>query len=268
MVVLSALLLCTLSRAAVAEPAPASAATVRPASAEELVIANGTFVSADGRSTPATLRNVVDAITQRHPHANITMVGVDDVIIRNVRLRWGKRVGVEDTDPQDVPLAGMLTALCEASGRQFEVRPFGRNDFVLSTGDAPKTAQRVEIFNLGSLTRQDRNRAAMEEDVRRYEMEYTVLGKTYGEKHPRMLEIADRIAVWKAQLAQKTPAGQEVVKVIEQIQDVVGTTLRLKSRDALPEFKYHAGSNLLIVIGSDEAMDVTRKVIAALEKAP
>jgi hypothetical protein len=46
------------------------------------------------------------------------------------------------------------------------------------------------------------------------------------------------------------------------------TLARLRPGEKLPEFQFHPGSNLLIVIGSPASVDVTRKVIAALERNP
>jgi hypothetical protein len=55
--------------------------------------------------------------------------------------------------------------------------------------------------------------------------------------------------------------------VIEQIEQAVTATLQLLNTPELqPQMQFHPGTNLLIVVGSEEAIDVARKVVAALEK--
>src|SRR4051812_44341269 len=68
-----------------AAPPASSAAVDAP-----LVIAGGKF-SRDGKSVPATVRNLVDLIRRRYDSANITVVDVDDVVIDHLTLHWAQR---------------------------------------------------------------------------------------------------------------------------------------------------------------------------------
>jgi hypothetical protein len=242
--------------------APATT-TVRRAATDELVITNGTFLR-DGQSTEATLRNIVDAIVQRYPQVNVTMVGAENVLIRNLRLRWGKRSVTENFDPKDVPLRGMFAALREASGRQFNLEDFSPNDFLISAKEKPEASRRVEVFNLSSLPniRQDN---VLQTELDRLETEMAVLTKRYAAEHPRVVENTLRIDTIKAQLARAPKRIDNTEKLLEEIQNVVRVTLqRIKPDEPSPEFKYHTGTGLLVVIGSESGLEVTRKVVAAL----
>jgi hypothetical protein len=235
-----------------------------------LVISQG--VIQDGRNTPATVQNLVGLIREIYRGTNVTVLGVDDVVVGDLTLQWqGHRAPVtgEWVNPE---LNGVLTTLCLASGRKFMVTSFGPNDFLLrvpeNDDEGPSARRTTEVFNLSSLTKQNYRRAGLEQEIRSIEVELVVLRTRYGDKHPRVVELTDRLDVYKAQLAQPASGAPDPIKLIEQIQEIVRSTLEQKSIKQLPEFKYHSGSNLLVVVGNGEAIDLTRKVIAALEKTP
>lgn len=255
--------------AADADTPSALPTAARSGTAEELLIANGVFAARNGRTSPATLRNLVDAITQRYPHANITIVGVDDVLIRDLRLRWGKNAVFEKGGAEDVPLQGMLTALREASGRRFELQVFGKNDFVLSAIGGGASPTRIEVFNLKSLpaVRQIPGGSAQLE-LFNLEGERRILANQYTNDHPRMKENAVHIEQTQAKLASQTKSTEETTRqFLGQIESIVRITLQQLNHGATPldpEFKFHPGTGLLVVVGNEQALEVTRKVIAAL----
>jgi hypothetical protein len=47
---------------------------------------------------------------------------------------------------------------------------------------------------------------------------------------------------------------------------VLDTLQHLKSGQKKPTMQFHPGASLLVVVGGDEAIEVTRKVVAALER--
>src|SRR4051812_47558927 len=99
--------------------APESRAAEIPSEVAPLVVANGRF-QRDGKSTAATVRNLIDFVQQRYPNANITIVGADDIVIEQLTLQWRDRLSRDDngvTRPMPPPLRSVLTALAEASGR-------------------------------------------------------------------------------------------------------------------------------------------------------
>jgi hypothetical protein len=236
-----------------------------------LVISQG--VIQDGRNTPATVQNLVGLIREIYRAANITVLGVDAVVVGDLTLQWQGHGDPESQEWVNPPLNGVLTTLCLASGRKFMVTSFGPNDFLLrvpeNDDDGPSARRTTEVFNLAAIMKQGGYKAGLEESIRRAELEYTVLKKRDA-NNPRLGEILDYIEVRRSLLPKETSGSADAEKLMQQIEEVVAMTLNIKSRKAreLPEFRYHPGTNLLIVIGNGEAIDVTRKVIAALEKSP
>ncbi len=54
---------------------------------------------------------------------------------------------------------------------------------------------------------------------------------------------------------------------LDQLQEIIRSTLQdtgIRSSSTVPNFKYHPGTKLLIVIGKPEAIEVTRKIVNAL----
>jgi hypothetical protein len=235
---------------------------------EELIIMNGVFAPERENARRATLRNLIDAITRRYPHANITIVGADDVPIGELRLRWGKRPD-SGGYPDDVPLQGMLTALREASGRRFELQAFGRNDFVLSAIGGSSSPSRIEVFNLKSLPAvRGLNVGELRVQLSSLEGERRVLGNQFTNDHPRMKENAVNIEQIQAKLASQSKSAEDTTKeFLSQIESIVRITLQQLNPGGTPpnpEFKFHPGTGLLVVVGNEQALEVTRKVIAAL----
>lgn len=224
------------------------------------------------------MKNLVELIRQRYRNVNITVIDVDDVTVQQLTLHWARYV---DSKPEgspgrvvDPPLEGVLAALAEASGRKFSVSGFGPKDFLLRLpeslheGSDPVT----EVFNLSPFLNQGSRRAAeLESQLRDLQIELGVLQKRYAEKHPSVIDLNNRIDLVKAQLADSNRPSKEAVaaaaKLVEDIKAAVDGTLHLqKSVESAPQFQFHPGSNLLVAVGGQNAINVTRKVIAALEK--
>jgi hypothetical protein len=249
--------------AAVAQDA--TSAATRAATDSELVVSNGTFLRR-GERVPATVRNIVDAITQRYPRTNITIVGVENVLIDTVTLRWGTARVAPGQGEVYPPLHGMLFALKAASGNRFAVESFGPTDFVLSPSNGRSGSRFAEVFNLGPLLGGNRTQQ-FERALLDAEAELAAARKVFGADHPKVAERRTHVEMIKAHLAQGGPVN-DPTKTIERIQSAVKLTLQLlKSGEQPPEFSYHPGTNLLILVGGDEALEVTRKVVTALERA-
>lgn len=232
---------------------------------EQLVIANGVF-SRNGRVTPATVRKLVEIVALRYPDATITIVGVDDVVIPNLTFNLRRWSSFDDSKPRQ-SLESILMAFSLASGRKFLVQSFNDRDFVLSAETAP-SRQLTEVFNLSNLLRINRDKAAIEEELRRFEARLSVMRKRNGEQSPQVVGIKDEMEILESQLERTSKTAPSPEKLIAQIEEAVAVTLQLSSKDPQPDYKYHAGTNLLIAVGSDRAIEAVRKVIAALEKTP
>jgi hypothetical protein len=230
-----------------------------PAAPETVIrITNGNIanVTKDGQPVPATLQRIVDILRAEYRSASITIVGVDDVLIQNVTLRMA---------PRAASLRSALIALVEASGRKFRVDASSDQDFALLADRSPVGHRIAEVFNLGPLL--SSNRAShLDRQLRDLEMNLAATRKVMGAEHSRIKDITTEIELIKAHLAQ-TSSAPNSAKVIEQIQETVDVTLRLlRSAEKQPEFQFHPGTNLLIVVGGNDAIEVTRKVVAALQK--
>jgi hypothetical protein len=242
---------------------------------QPLVVTKGIFVR-DGQNVPATVGNLVDLIREVYRDANITVLGVDDVVIENLKLHWNRRRDPSADEKNmglrvDPPLEGILVTLSEASGRKFAVKSFSPNDFLLTTpqGFTGDPGPVVEVFNLTSLLQRGPSRAVLETQVRDIEVELAVLRKRSGgktEKPQELIDLETRVEFYRNQLARlDRPTDDAINKLIEQIEMVVRRTLvSQKLAEKPPEFQFHSGANLLVVIGSGTATEITRKVIAAL----
>jgi hypothetical protein len=213
----------------------------------DLEIIDGKQVGASkARGLEATLGNVVDALRDRYPKANIVMApGLAKLKISDLKLRAGR-------------LADELEAVRVASGAKFDWMgpgfagpnippmqgidpttglPTATNPTESNTGlfvlrepaPTPETARTVEAFNIDPYLRWLReNQDANETKGRREE---------------------------------------EVVKRLDELEQMVARTLSsLKPGSAveMPTFQFHRGANLLIVVGTTDAVDVARKVVNAL----
>lgn len=245
-----------------------------PVVVQRLVITKGALEN----KKPATLRNVVDYICRIHPEANITLVGVDEVLVGDLVLRSvalfrppehvpGTSITSAEMIARKMPIEAMLTAVEAASGYKFKTRGFEPNTFVLLPPDGSSRPRTTEVFNLGTM-KQSRLNAQVQEKIRELETELAVLRASYGEKHPMTLDHLARLKALNAQLQETSPSSSDSAKLVERIREVVLLALAPRPGEAEPDFKFHPGANLLVVAGTEEAVEVTRKVIAALEKTP
>jgi hypothetical protein len=247
----------------VASPAPAP----RHNMTEVLVIENGSFRDRNLRSTPATLRNVINSITQDTRGLNINLVGVEDIVIENVRVQWTRPSRIDNENPNG-SIRMLLQALSEASGK-FNVRDFGPNDFLLFAGHRDVSRRSVEVFKISPPASVGRPAADIQAEIDMLETELTVYAKRFPAGHPQIDHRTLNIETLKAQLARVSRPPEQSNKDLEQIQDVIRVAMeRISPGEAPPELKYHPGTGLMIVVGSETAIDVTRKVVAALRAGP
>jgi hypothetical protein len=234
-----------------------------------LVIVNGRIAGESangGPDAPATLRNILDLLQPRYPQANIIVIGADDIVIPNLVLRRRVASGPVVGRPADPSLITVLTALSVASGRKFEIREVTPNEFVVERTNTTRDSRYPEVFNLTRYINRGQN-PGLSVALRETEAELSVLRKNYGDKHSRVIDLKQRVDMLKTALAPKS--AQEVENDIARIMEIVERTLKLmKEPSPPPEIQFHSGTNLLVVVGDDVAVEVVRKVVAALESAP
>jgi hypothetical protein len=248
--------------AAVVWTLSATAQTTPGTSVRELKIVGGKIldVSKTVQPVPATLSNVVDILRDVYREATITVVGVDDLVIDNITLRIAPR-----TAGREGALRIALAALAEASGRKFRVQEYSPQEFMLSAERSPAGHLMAEVFNLGPLL-SNTELKQLERQVREVETALAATRKVMTNEHPRVAELNIQLEILKATKGQ-AGVGPESKKVIDQIKETVAITLDLmKSAEKQPQFQFHPGTNLLIVVGGDDTIEVTRKIVAALEK--
>ena len=275
------LFLCGLIAASHAAPAADDAHAT-----SALVIAQGTIVGASTNSQPtrATLRNLADELMRRYRSTTINITGVDDVVIDNVTIRWPT---VENSDQVPDAVNAILSTLAEAAEhRTFSVSRPGWNTFLLSRPRGPaRTERNIEVFNLRHYLKGGGNQAALETALRESELRLSALmeelrrvarevsgglvsSRVQEEAKHRVELEENRHQLLKQQLQRMTPTKEQTSKRIDQLSAAVKSTLaKLDPREKAPEFEYHDGTHLLIVIGSETALDVARKVVTALEKS-
>lgn len=212
-----------------------------------LDISNGTLHH--GNPVPATLGNVVSALREMWPDSNIAVapdlagVRIEDLKLRSV-----------------TELPDALDALRVASGYRFEWR---RNSAAGSMNPAtglpvPGAASQYSLYVLDlGLDSQGKPLGHARRIVEAFNMS-------------RYLD--ERIRLGKSPV-DKATFDQMANECLGQIERIIRQTLESLKGDYLtqsdhPDFQYHPGTGLLIVIGTPEAIDVARKVLTALPGVP
>lgn len=206
-----------------------------------LQIADG-MISEKGTKVPATLGHVVDALRELYDGANIVASPeVMDLRLADLKLRWA---GLQET----------LEALRVASGERFLWR---RNDEAPATID-PTTGLPVPA------------RQEKESDL------YLLTADPHAnppttKREVEVFNLSGYIAYSTAQ-AGKQPHDEAAVEgCLRTVQDIVRSTLdQVFQQDGAGrlDYRFHAGADLLIVIGPREQIEIARKVVEALPGQP
>lgn len=225
-----------------------------------LIIDHGGLTLPDGSHEPATLTNVADVIRQYFPSANLILIGTADVALDNVTLHW-------NADAHNFSqLASVLHALAASSDNQFAVTMQDKGfTFVLARPETAngETQHHVGVFNLAP--QRDPAFAALEADLRKAEVNVEELPQKVVERHPLMVAAVSHVNQLKKQLQLLTARQTAAIDArLKEIQTSVLETLRDLTKNDKPTFRFHPNSNLLIVIGSDEAIGITGKIVSAL----
>ncbi len=226
------------------KPEPASGEARSPA--YDLEIKDGDVVSGGphARKATASLANVVDTVRDRYPDANIVIApGLGNMSISDLKLRTSS-------------ISEELEAIRVASGGKFEWSgapghidpatglPTGSSNnkglFTLREPTAPENQRTVEAFNIGGYL----------QSAREDEEDSTPGNPDQPRYKKKSKEFRDRRA-------------DEMLQQLEKI--IAETISELHPNTAeWPKFQFHRGANLLVIIGSRDALDVARKVVSAL----
>jgi len=210
---------------------------------EGLVVSGGPHA----RKVTASLANVIDAVRDRYPEANIVIApGLANMSISDLKLRTGN-------------ISEELEAIRVARGGKFEcsggpgnvvVDPTtglptgsGSNNkglFTLREPTAPENQRVVEAFNIGPYLQSAREDEVDSTQVKPGQRGDKKESKEFRER--RADQMLDQLKIIILQTISALHPG-----TAEQ-----------------PNFQFHQGANLLVIIGSREAVDVARKVVNAL----
>jgi hypothetical protein len=199
------------------------------------------------------------------------MIGVDDIVVGDLVLQWAPRPAEHYASPQPPPLNLVLKALSEASGRKFRVSdPEDAQTFLLFKDDDPgRLGPRVvDVVYIGRLLGNGLSKTSIEEKLNELQTRMSSLDERNPDYKSQKQYLSAEADVLKKQLEQANPSDEEINKLLGQISEIVTEAVTKLQPDAKPpEFRFHRGTNLLVVIGPGAAVDITRKVVAALEQA-
>jgi hypothetical protein len=240
-------------------------------------------VSANGQPVRATVGNLAAEIMRRYPSVTINVVGVEDVVVDDVTVRWPRAL-----DDAFHAVHAVLETLARANEPQkFTVADLAGNQFILGRPRNPEgpSGRTIEVFNLKLYLEGGADPADLKAAVQQCQLRLDSLQKRFPEMKSRVdtgnlpsIQLSElknaiseedaRLGMLMQKLKRATPTKEEISKRIDDLQRVVASTLeKFNPDEKMPEFEYHAGTHLLIVIGSATAIDVTRKVVSAVEKS-
>ena len=227
------------------KPEPASGESRSPA--YDLEVKEGFVVSGGphARKATASLANVIDAVRDRYPNANVVIApGLANMSISDLKLRTSS-------------ISEELEAIRVASGGKFEWSgapghldprtglPAGSDEndkglFTLREPTSPESQRVVEAFNIGGYL----------QSAREDEEDATPGNPDQPRYKKKSKEFRDRRAN----------------EMLEQLKMIILDTISAlhPATDGEPNFQFHRGANLLVIIGSRDALDVARKVVNAL----
>jgi hypothetical protein len=184
----------------------------------------------NGRKEEATLEKVIELVREGHPGANIVLSPRLPVIrISNLKLR---ATGVEQE----------LEALRVASGYKFD---WGNASPPTAPAIDPTTGLPVDP-----------------EAGQAYPL--YILSEPANSPDRRVVEVFNLSAYIERLDGQD---NKDVDGSLQELEKIIAATMRDQghgSTEELPRFTFHSGAKLLIVTGSEAAMDVARKVIGAV----
>lgn len=209
---------------------PAAAPVAKPTGSEPqtLQIVGGELILPQGKVT-ATLPNVVDALRDQYPGANIVLSpGLAKLRVGDLKLRAGR-------------LLDELEAVRIASGEKFEVQPpNGPTQIDPNTGLAMGVSTGLFVLREAKPTAQSQPVVAA-------------------------FNIGPYID-WLRQEHPDQPKGSAIDSGIANVKSIISQTLESFSGggETPPSFQYHSGANLLIIIGNAESVEIARKIINVL----
>lgn len=214
---------------------PPAASTAAVPRGYDLQIVDGQLLRPGG-PVEASLANVIDALREHYPEANIAMSpGLAKLTVGDLKLRAGS-------------LAEELEAVRVASGERIDIQ-------------APKPVASAVDPNTGLPLR----------DTRNANSGLFVVHESSFPGNRRTVEafnIAPYLEWLRHQPKEPAAASRQESDGPEQVQKIISDTLDSLSAESgrvdSPSFQFHPGASVLVVIGTPESVEVARKIINVL----
>jgi hypothetical protein len=199
-------------------------------------------------SVDATLRNIVDVLRDLHSDVNIAMApGLERVRINDLKLRT-------------TALEQELDALRIASG----------NKFVWVGGNSPLTVDPMTgaPMSPGFSTIDPTTGLAVNPPPRPGTPLYILSESQNSPESRRRVEVFNLGDYFNALASDSDSREKRIENSLKEIQNIVMATIESIDRDHVNtvDFQFHSGANLMVVVGTPEALDITRQVVRALKK--
>jgi hypothetical protein len=150
--------------------------------------------------------------------------------------------------------------------------PYTISRRVSAAAQGPK---HVAVFNLGTAFANNssveliRNEAESEAELKKVQEELSQMKLTYLPAHPKVIAAEAQIKYLEAEInSQKAGIGSQTHDHIEQIKGILAQTLDSLGLNENVNVQFHSGANLLIVTGSDAALEVATKIMTAMGGRP
>src|SRR5438552_1379970 len=229
------------------KPEPASGESRSPA--YDLEVKEGFVVSGGphARKATASLANVIDAMRDRYPEANIVIApGLANISISDLKLRTSS-------------ISEELEAIRVASGAKFEWSGGPGNVAVDPTTGLPTISgsDNKGLFTLREPTAPENQRIVEAFNIALY-------------LHSARPDDEDSTPDKPGQPGYKRETKEfrdrRANERLDQLKMIILETISALHPNSAeqPTFQFHYGANLLVLIGSRDAVDVARKVVNAL----
>lgn len=213
-----------------------------------------------GGNKPATLGPVIEHIFRaRYPQASF-VVAPDLTNVPVADLKLAHLAATEGANE----ISTALQAVRLATGNAFSVTtsPNSGVYFLNASQRAPALKRTVAAFNVSRL---GRDSGALAADLQRTSMDLDMRRSEFGEQNPQVKQMQMQVKFLQEELQQDFQVKEERVNMARE---QVLKTLATLHLPGSPEFDYNPNMKLLVVVGTEDQLEVTRTILNALLDTP
>jgi hypothetical protein len=210
-----------------------------------------------GKRVPATLANVVEALRDRYPHANIVLSpGLANLTVSDLKLR-SSNLGEE------------LEAVRVACAMQFELQgPRPKEPSIDPATGVPVAAPGIDPTTgipVGAAGSANEGLFVLRRSGPPPQIERVVEAFNIG---PYLDWLAASMEGENAADRREAARDKSVKQIAEIIDETISTFMPPPNPGGPPTLQFHPGANLLVVVGSRDSVEVARKIVNALPGMP